>query len=183
MSASDLVPRVVLLVTDLKQENDELKSQMKEQEDKQLLVQITGPNRTPIHYEGSLKNGFSNGAVDSLWQLDFEDNHNGVVHRHQHLPLSAFPKIEVWVGGIFIENFQERGTLYNDGFSLDDPKNLEGTGTGVGKLFFLPRRGEIGPGETGRGNSPVHAIFASIGPLTYVDYLTNMLYNPLDIEE
>ena len=53
MSASDLVPHVVLLVTDLERENAELKSHLKEQEVKQLRVQITGPNRTPIHYEGS----------------------------------------------------------------------------------------------------------------------------------
>jgi len=56
MSASDLAPRIVLVVTDdLEQENVEIKSQLKEQEDNQLLVQITGPNGTPIHSKVQLK--------------------------------------------------------------------------------------------------------------------------------
>jgi len=157
MSASDLVPRVVLFLTDLKRENDELKSQAKEQEDQQLLVQITGPNRTPIHYEGSLKNGQSYG--DNYWRFDFDQN-NGVVRLH--LPLSSsFTDLEIWVGGMCIETFRDIKEVKYYDFSPDD--DYSEPLTGRAEFSFLPG------GLIHRGRGPVQAIYASIGPMTYAD--------------
>ena len=83
MSASDLVPRVLLLITDLERENAELQVQLKEQEDERLLVQITGPNRTPIYYEGSLKNGASGPGRNEWCHFNEDDegntNNNGIL--------------------------------------------------------------------------------------------------------
>jgi len=156
--ASDLVPRVVLLVTDLERENAELKSELNEQEDERLLVQITGPNRTPIHYEGSLKDGHS--FLGGMWRFVFDQN-NGVVRLH--LPLSSsFTGLEMWVGGMCIENFRDIKKVDYYQFSPDDPDD-SGSETGRAEISFLPG------GLIHQGRGPVQAIYASIGPMTYAD--------------
>ena len=157
MSASDLVPRVMLFVSDLERKNAELKSQLKEQEDKQLLVQLTGPNGTPIHYEGSLKDGYS--VFDRLWCFDVEGILNNDVLQ---LPISLlFIDLEIWLSGLLIGNFQNVDRLYKSGVFTQD---FSGSETGKGKIYFHPG------GVTIRGRHPINKISASIGPMTYADY-------------
>jgi len=172
MSASDLVPRVVLFVTDLERKNAALQlqlqgqeSQFKEQEDKQLLVQITGPNRTPIHYEGSLKHGFPHRGT---WSFNFLHNQKNDVVR-LHFTLSLFTGLEIWVGGIFIDNFRAFDRFNEILFFPVRDDSGSRTGTGRGEIQCRPG------GVIHRGRGPVHAINASIGPMTPADYkkLTN----------
>jgi len=174
MSASDLVPRVVLFISDMEGENDELKaqlkakeSQLKEQENERLLVQITGPNRTPIYYEGSMKNGYSNGDE---WRLLVFDPNNVAVRLH--LTLSLFTDLEIWLGGVFIEHFQDVDRLNGYYFTPDDSES----GRGMGFFDFLP--GSV----TRRGRRPVGVIHGSIGPMTSADY-NKLTDEQLDLEE
>jgi len=174
MSASDLVPHVVLFVTGLERENAELKSQLKEQksqlkerEDKQLLVQITGPNRTPIYYEGSMKNGH-NDISGIQWYLNIRKKKNGVV-----LPFSlSLTDLEFWSGGIFIKNFQDVERLYGHHFTPDD----SGSGTGIGFISFIVGK------ESRRERGPDYDITACIGPMTSADY-NKLTDEQLDLKE
>lgn len=61
MSGSDLAPFIGAVLRDttideMKNEIDELRSTLTEYVDERLLVQITGKNGTPVHYETSFKN-------------------------------------------------------------------------------------------------------------------------------
>ena len=72
MSGSDLAPFVAAVLNDstmdeMKNEIDKLRSTLIEYVDETLLVQITGKNGTPVHYETSFKNAepiFHEGEID-----------------------------------------------------------------------------------------------------------------------
>mmetsp|Transcript_29904 Transcript_29904/g.30419 ORF Transcript_29904/g.30419 Transcript_29904/m.30419 type:complete len:219 (+) Transcript_29904:287-943(+) len=171
MSASDLVPRVVLFVTDLERKNAALQlqlqgqeSQFKEQEDKQLLVQITGPNRTPIYYEGSLKHG---GSGPAGWiHFDNEGNNNDNL-----LPLSLVIDSEVWLGGILIETFQDVDRF----FSWGNVKRID-----IYPEKFTDEENAFGT----RGRSPVPCVSANIiGPMTDMEFSTLCGGLPLNLKE
>ena len=169
MSASDLVPRVVFFVTNLERENAELKlqlkeqeSQLQEQEDKQLLVQITGPNRTPIYYEGSLKNGEAS-PQRTEW-CHFDEDDEGNTNNHDILlPLSVFTDSEIWLNGILIETFQDVKKLFS---ALGHRRIQIHPGTGVtGRGITQPRTLGV------QGRSPVTCIDASvIGSITDIEF-------------
>ncbi|OEU09128.1 hypothetical protein FRACYDRAFT_249041 [Fragilariopsis cylindrus CCMP1102] len=118
MSASDSAPLVAAILNDrtvagLIQENNELKSR----ENERLLVQITGTNGTPVHYEGSFKHaerysydddrddrdswyiylGFDKGSSDNLTTDGF--------------PLSSLAGIKIRLGGVDVQRFNIDGLI------------------------------------------------------------------------
>ena len=76
-----------------------MKSQLEEQEDEHLAVNIADLNKTPIHYKASLKNKYSHGAV---WRFVFEDKNEDNI-----LQLSSFTDIEILLGGFI---YQKKNT-------------------------------------------------------------------------
>jgi hypothetical protein len=61
MSGSDLAPFVATIlkdrvVVDIQQELEALRSKLKDNIRKQLLIQITGPNGQPVYFKELLKN-------------------------------------------------------------------------------------------------------------------------------
>eukprot|EP00751_Fragilariopsis_kerguelensis_P025103 CAMPEP_0170863706 /NCGR_PEP_ID=MMETSP0734-20130129/19922_1 /TAXON_ID=186038 /ORGANISM="Fragilariopsis kerguelensis, Strain L26-C5" /LENGTH=204 /DNA_ID=CAMNT_0011238935 /DNA_START=31 /DNA_END=645 /DNA_ORIENTATION=- len=96
---SDLAPLVVAVlrdktVVDLKEENDNLKKIIHAQ----LMLQITGTNRSPIHFEISLKSITEvEGATDGklYYQIDFL--------KSCKLTVGSLWNMEIWLGGNLLE--------------------------------------------------------------------------------
>mmetsp|Transcript_22863 Transcript_22863/g.25472 ORF Transcript_22863/g.25472 Transcript_22863/m.25472 type:complete len:224 (-) Transcript_22863:102-773(-) len=168
-TASDLVPRIVLCVTDLERKNTELQLQLQEQEDERLLIQITGPNRSPIYYERSLKDG-GPGLGRHEWCNDFDKEDEGNTNNNNDilLPFSSLTDSEIWLSGILIETFQDVTKLFRLS-SLGRHRNIQmhpGTGGDTGREMNQSRTHIVG------GRSPVICIDASIiGPMTDSEFL------------
>ena len=124
--------------------------------DERLLVQITGRDGTPVHYEGSMKNG-SPVELDEDgdgWFVQVDDN--DVV-----LPLNSISGLEIWMGGIFLHRFVSNrvGLTHNGGF--DQAATIK-----------LPQMAQIGVMPTSEigANDPLLGVMATFGPILYADY-------------
>jgi hypothetical protein len=157
MSGSDLAPFIAVVLRDrtlydIQNGIDRLNELL----DERLLVQITGQYGTPVHYEGSMKDGspveFENGDG---WFVQVDDN--DVV-----LPLNSISGLEIWMGGIFLHRFVSNrvGLTHDGGFDQATIK--------------LPQMGQIGlilKSEILVGTSdPLLGIMATFGPILYADY-------------
>ena len=148
-------------ICDLMKEIDELR-------DERLAIQITGPNGSPIHYKGSLKDGH-NSNNGTTWTVDFKQQMNKQCDALQKysmvLPLDSAEKLEIWFGGIVVQRFgigdKIKGYIdycQEDDFDLDDfdLDNIEEPQMG-GITFHIP-------------NGLVCLIKARLGPILYDDY-------------
>ena len=130
MSGSDLAPFVAAVLKDrtvaeMIQEIDKLKSRQTEYENERLLVQITGTNGTPIHYEASFKNAERytyEGYRDSPHiHVCFDDGSSRDLTT-DGLPLSSLNNgIEIRLGGVVVQriniddlNVQFEDDLYDE---------------------------------------------------------------------
>ena len=127
-SGSDLARFVAAVLRDevvdeLIKENNELKSR----ENKHLLVQITGPNGTPIHYEGSFKNAepqYSDFGTDGFpytvgigLRFVYDGTTDG-------FPLSSIGEIEIRSGGVVVQRFNIDDLtiqFVQDGYDEENP--------------------------------------------------------------
>lgn len=143
-------------ICDLMKEIDELR-------DERLAIQITGPNGSPIHYKGSLKDGH-NSSNGGTWIVDFKQQMNEQCDALQKysmvLPLDSAEELEIWFGGIVVQRFGIGDKIkgYIDycqevDFDLD---NIEEPQMG-GITFHIP-------------NGLVCLINARLGPILYDDY-------------
>ena len=150
MSGSDLAPFVAAVLRDevvdeLIKENNELKSR----ENKHLLVQITGPNGTPIHYEGSFKNAepqYSDFGTDGLPYTV------GIVLRFGYdgttddFPLSSIGEIEIRSGGVVVQRFNIDDLtiqFVQDGYDEESPMQFIALHNLSGPILCVD--GKIGP--------------------------------------
>ncbi|OEU11709.1 hypothetical protein FRACYDRAFT_244832 [Fragilariopsis cylindrus CCMP1102] len=129
MSGSDLAPFVAAVLKDrtvaeMIQEIDKLKSRQTESENERLLVQITGTNGTPVHYEESFKNAERytyEGYRDSPHiHVCFDDGSSHDLTT-DGLPLSSLHEIEIRLGGVVVQriniddlNVQFEDDLYDE---------------------------------------------------------------------
>jgi len=153
MSLSDMASFVAAILkdgtmADLKNENIELRALVEDR----LLVHVTGPNGTPIYYEGSLRDGSSPDS-GMLWNFFLE--------RHLVLPLSSLADLEIRLGGTVLYRF-DINTIISDYFILtpasDSSINLINNSPTTGRMFFQSH------------HSPMLCMYARIsGPMLYAD--------------
>jgi hypothetical protein len=147
---SDLAPFVAAVLkdgtmADLKSDYDELRLLLEER----LLVQITGPNGTPVHYEGSLKNS-SSAPSGTLW--------NFFLDKHLVLPLNKLVDLEIRLGGNVVHRF-DINAMTSDRF-IPTPASDNFDLSNTGRMFFESR------------HSPVLFMYAKIsGPRLYADLM------------
>ncbi|OEU23687.1 hypothetical protein FRACYDRAFT_233860 [Fragilariopsis cylindrus CCMP1102] len=180
MSGSDLAPFVAAVLRDstvdkLKNENDGLRELLEER----LLLQITGQDGAPIHYEISMKNGTSKQGDNErdLWVVNmmigsnnkeenttFDDN-NDVI------PLDSIiigKFLEIWVGGQFLQRF--------DFYTCRVRRmcfNMIGTNDGFDRnMKDVPQMGLIAilPTLDASISSSVPIIYAKFGPILFDEY-------------
>ena len=157
ISGSDLAPFVAVIPIDRTLEDIQNDIELlNEPLDERLLVQITGRDGTPVHYEGSMKNG-SPVELDEDgdgWFVQVDDN--DVV-----LPLNSISGLEIWMGGIFLHRFVSNrvGLTHNGGF--DQAATIK-----------LPQMAQIGVMPTSEigANDPLLGVMATFGPILYADY-------------
>ena len=175
MSGSDLAPFVAAVLRDstvdkLKNENDELRELLEER----LLLQITGQDGEPIHYETSMKHGTSKQGDNErdLWVVNMMigsnnkkentfDDDNDVI-RLDSILIGKY--LEIWVGGQFLQRFHlntcrvRRMIGSNDGFN----RNIKD----------VPQMGLIAILPTLEASiySSVPIIYAKFGPILFEEY-------------
>ena len=113
----------------------------KSRENKRLVVQITGVDGSPIHYEGSFKN--ARPFVDDEIILDFDN-----IFSSDGFPLSSLDEIEIRLGGFNVQQLNI-DDLY---ISYDDDRTED--------IWLLPLINR-GPNISG----PIVCMDAKIGPL------------------
>jgi hypothetical protein len=170
MSGSDLAPFVAVVLRDstvdkLKNENDGLRELL----DERLLLQITGQDGSPIHYETSMKNGTSKQGDNErdLWVVNMigSDNKENTFNDNV-IPLnnSIEKYLEIWVGGQFLQRFDlntcrlRRMIGTNDGFDRD--------------IKDVPQMGLIAilPTLDASVYSSVPIVYAKFGPILFDEY-------------
>lgn len=110
-------------MADLKRENNELRALVEDR----LLIHITGPQGTPIYYEGSLKNGSSPDS-GMLWNFFLENPLS--------ISLHLLALMEIRVGGIVVHRF-DINTITSDRF-IPTPGNINliNNSPTTGRMFF-----------------------------------------------
>jgi hypothetical protein len=168
MSGSDLAPFVAAVLRDstvdkLKNENDGLRELL----DEILLLQITGQDGSPIHYETSMKNGTSKHGDNErdVWVVNMIGSGNKENTFDNVIPLNSIGKyLEIWVGGQFLQRFDmnscrlRRMLGTNDGFDRD--------------IKDVPQMGLIAifPTLDASIYSSVPVIYAKFGPIFFDEY-------------
>ena len=162
MSGLDLAPFVAAVFEDgavagLLQENDELKSRLTESKNERLVVQVTGKNGSPIHYEGSLKNAkrFGNDiGTDGLVVISlYFDNGSSHDLTTDGFPLSSLNQIEIRLGGVVVQriNIDDLNITFVD--HSDEENRLE----------YITLHNNINRRPNGSG--PISLMHGIIGPL------------------
>ena len=174
---SDLAPFVAAVlkdrtVADLKDENVELREQRDGQRDGRLVVQITGPGGTPIHYEASLANGYSSGGGES-WTIDLEQRHddagNGFV-----VSLIDIEELEIRLGGVAIQRFNRNALdigcdILTTDFDRDNKMEPQ-----MGGIMFVTRS---------ECDGPLYTVHGRIGRILWEDYSTLAAGNNIEWDE
>ena len=117
MSGSDLAPFVGAVLRDriideMQNQIDVLQSRQTESENERLLVQITGTNGTPIHYEES----FRKAKRCNYYNADRTYNVVGISLRFANdgrsddlttngFPLTSLNELEIRLGGVVVQRF------------------------------------------------------------------------------
>jgi len=109
VSISDLVPLVVAVLKDqaVADENEELRQQLNDQINERLLVQVTGPNGTPVFYQASLKDGGTCSEDEygyKAWMVHFGKKEDGTNNTDEDivLPSHLINEIEIRMNGNFL---------------------------------------------------------------------------------
>jgi len=128
MSLSDMASFVAAVLkdgtmADLKRENNELRALVEDR----LLIHITGPQGTPIYYEGSLKNGSSPDS-GMLWNFFLENPLS--------ISLRSLAGMEIRIGEIVVHRF-DMNTITSDRF-IPTPGNINPINNSptTGRMFF-----------------------------------------------
>jgi hypothetical protein len=159
MSGSSLAPFVAAIlrdrtVTELNQENEELRKQLNNERDKKFIVEVIDKegigDGTQVHFQASLKDGYAADKLEYAWTVDFK--HNEVIY----IDDICCEFIEIRLGGIPIEKFKKRTLYYYDiSFHGFDREHQMGS---------LEIRMDHGP-------SPITTLVTKIGPIpTEADY-------------
>jgi hypothetical protein len=158
MSGSDLAPLVAAVLQDrtvagMIQENNELKNEidvLQSREKERLLVQITGTNGTPIHYETSFKNAkrYDDDVDDDIY-LQF-DKGSGDDITTDGFPLSSLNEIEIRLGGVVVQRFNI------DDLNIQFDDELYDEETRMEYIHIAPRPD---------GSGPIECVHGRIGPL------------------
>ena len=120
-------------------------------DDLRLLVQITGTNGTPVHYEGSFKHAercsYDDDLDDDIY-LNFDDGSSHDVTT-DGLPLSSLDEIKIRLGGVDVQRFNIDGLIIHlyDGL-YDEETRTEDI------QIYVPS-----------GSGPVEYVHGYIGPL------------------
>ena len=161
---SDLAPFVAAtlrdkIVDDLKTENEKLREELARVADRQLAVQVTGPNGAPVYYETSLKRGaYCEHLGGKCWRVEFDET--------AAIPLHAISNLEIRVGGMVVQQFTQ--TTFQ---ALSMSESLSGGGGGGGG--GVTHRGGGGDNEPRMyeivflisQSSPVDVGFGRFGPM------------------
>ena len=157
-SGSDLARFVAAVlreevVDELIKENNELKSR----ENKHLLVQITGPNCTPIHYEGSFKNAepqysdFGTDGIPYTVGIGLRFGYDGTT---DDFPLRSIGEIEIRSGGVVVQRFNIDDLtiqFVQDGYDEESPMQFIALHNLSGSILCVD--GKIGPLPLGWGQN------------------------------
>ena len=153
---SDLVPFVAAIIRDKTVDDmkDELEK-MKEQRDRQFLVQITGPNGTPIYYHGSLLDdgynspfGFRTKNGD-FWAVNLKSNNNDDDAAAGRVTFNGIEELEFRLAGIVLQHLKMEQLRFQVKTHLFDQKR-QMCDTIIGNKST---------------KHPIATIFAVIGPI------------------
>jgi hypothetical protein len=179
MSGSDLAPFVAAVLRDstvdkLKNENDGLRELLEER----LLLQITGQDGAPIHYETSMKYGTSKQGDNErdLWVVNMmigsnnKENNTFVDDNDVGIRLDSIigKFLEIWVGGQFLQRFD-----WNTCRVRRMCFNMIGTNDGFDRnRKDVPQMGLIAilPTLDASIYSSVPIIYAKFGPILFEEY-------------
>jgi len=174
-SISDLVPLVVAVLQDqaVIDKVDELQQQLNDQINERLLLQVTGPNGTPVYYQGSLNDGgtcVSDQGDGEVWivyfgkKQDNNNNNNTIV-----VPLNLIDGLEIRFGGhlvLFMMDTRIQTNWYNYDEEFD--RNYINSNE--------PQMGGIHFSDTDRKN-PIHNVHGRVGPIPWSVYKDHKLDN------
>ena len=179
MSGSDLAQFVATVLkdralVDMQQELEALRSKLKDNINKQLLVQITGPNGQPVYFEESLKN--HEPAYDGQYCIRTQIHYDEIDCMSTDVELtidSIFGGLEIRLGGNVVERFN-KDTL--DILGMENPV----------QTYAPEHRDElewenyvISP----KRDSQLYGMVVSFGPMTLTEYETLRQRGRMDIPE
>lgn len=138
-SISDLVPFVAAVLKEkaIADENEELRQQLTELQqqltnakDERLLVQITGRDGSPVHYQASLKDGRysvddSGGEERRMWIVGFEQKNKDTTTSDEDIILpfnNSVNELEIRLGG-HIFHFMRRDFAETNQYAEDFDRN------------------------------------------------------------